>query len=155
MADDMLLWTDCIEEKGYYILYDLNTGRITKYEAPCKYPGYAEMAQNKIYSLNFKDDYHDWSLNRLGVFDIATKTYHQLSDSYINALRVGNNSIAVLDQGSRLKLYINHKNIKEIPITLPYSSINAMDYSEDGRLIVNVSQNDGKSTLILLEPDKY
>lgn len=137
MSDNMLLWTDCINGKGYYLLYDLNTGKTNKIEAPCKYPGYAEMTQGKIFSLNFMNDYHNWTLNRLGVFDISTKEYKQLCDSAINLMRVGENSIAVMDRNNKLILYIiNNNNLIKVTDILGSQGIDGIYYSEGDKLIV-------------------
>lgn len=158
MSDDMLLWTDCINEKGYYLLYDLNTGKTNKIEAPCKYPGYAEMIQGKIFSLNFMDDYHIWSLNRLGIFDISTKKNKQLCDSAINQMSVGKNSIAVMDADNKLVLYIiDHSNLIKVTDILGSQGIDGMYYSEDDKLIVKPQIETNRknvSELVIIDVNK-
>ncbi|MFA6941644.1 MAG: hypothetical protein WCQ54_11815, partial [Clostridiaceae bacterium] len=55
MENNKLLWTDCINNQGYYFIYDLATSKINKYKSEFKYPGYAKLSNNKIYSINFQD----------------------------------------------------------------------------------------------------
>lgn len=156
ISDDVVLWTDSIEGKGYYILYDINTEKITKYEVPFRYPGYAALMNGKIYSINFQNDYHTFSDNRFGIFDLATMSYKQLTQSDITDFKLSKKSVAFLGGGCNFRLCVDHSNLTEISDVLLVKTVTGIYYSEDGRVIAKQLMPDDSNNTILyiIDPNK-
>lgn len=135
MNDNTLLWTDCINDSGVYCLYDLTSGKLTTIKAPYKYPGYAKLAKNKIYSINF-DNYSSWRSQSFGVYDISNKTYKKLSNEYINMFSINNNSVAIMGSKNKFILYDDHNLLNLVDIKLPVEYIDRINFCYDGSLIL-------------------
>lgn len=133
ISDNKLLWTDCIDNKGYYFLYDLKTGSTSQIECPYKYPGYAKLANNRIYSINF-NNYDTWTNQYFGMYDLDKKSYIAVLKTPINMFCTNNNYIAVIDQYNKFKLLKNDNN-KFVELPVSDMNIFSMSYAYNGSLL--------------------
>jgi hypothetical protein len=139
MNDGMLLWTDSVDGKGVYCLYNLSSGQTSIIDAPYKYPGYAKLMNNKIYSINF-NDYTVWTSQSFGAFDINSSKYKELSSKYINLFRVGSNFVGVMDAHNQFVLYDAGNDLKKVPLELPVERIDGINFNYDGALILTTEE---------------
>lgn len=137
MGEGKVLWTDSINGKGYYFLYDLKSGKKRQYQAQRAYPSYAIYSNHKIFSLDF-DDYTRWEGQTLVYLDLNSKKIYSLNTgkAAINHFEVYQDQIAVLDENQKLRLYVLQKDFlvqKKIELaTNPVS----MQYDQEGNLMI-------------------
>lgn len=137
MGEGKVLWTDSINGKGYYFLYDLKSGKKRQYQAQRAYPSYAIYSNHKIFSLDF-DDYTRWEGQTLVYLDLNSKKIYSLNTgkAAINHFEVYQDQIAVLDENQKLSLYVLQKDFlvqKKIELaTNPVS----MQYDQEGNLMI-------------------
>ncbi|TDT62839.1 hypothetical protein EDD71_103116 [Fonticella tunisiensis] len=131
-----MLWTDCIDNQGYYIIYDLNTSEIKKYKSEFRYPGYARLSNNKIYSINFHD-FSSWRTNELGVYDLSTGKYTRIKSEHINGFNVYKDTVCVKSNEDLLEIYKNENGeIHQVKNLTEISRIDSISFSHKGDLIV-------------------
>ncbi len=137
MGEGKVLWTDSINGKGYYFLYDLKSGKKRQYQAQRAYPSYAVYSNHKIFSLDF-DDYTSWEGQTLVYLDLKAKKFYSLDigKAVVNHFEVYQDQIAVLDENQQLRLYVLQKDFlvqKKIGLaTNPVS----MQYDQEGNLMM-------------------
>ena len=108
LKDGKLLWTDIYDGTGHYVVHDLATAKMRDYPMPAtrfRYPGYAVRSGDTVYSINFdRFDQWDWGAQQVGRYSLATGDSTPLTKagSYVNALVVGRDAIAVIDSEQRL-----------------------------------------------------
>ncbi|WP_033826439.1 hypothetical protein [Bacillus andreraoultii] len=139
LDNEYLLWTDTMNGKGYYYLYNVHSKKIENYQAPRAYPAYATYSDGKIFSINF-DDQTDWTNQDFGYFDIETKTYHSLKHGdFINHFDTYKDKLVILDSNNKLyfyKMIKNKLNPIDINITEEENPVFA-SFDNDGHLIIN------------------
>ena len=151
---DQVLWTDSVDGVGYFKLYDIKTGLVKEIEAPHAYPGYAMMAGEKIYSINF-EDYRTWASHDFGYFDTSSNAYKSIEGvvgtSSISRFRVSDYLVIVMDRNSVLKI-IDVENDELINVSIPTATIDSINVSNDGRIIIGREQREIESaTLFILD----
>jgi hypothetical protein len=108
IRDGKLLWTDIFEGTGHYVVHDLASGSTRDYPMPStrfRYPGYAVRTGDAVYSINFdRYDEWDWSSQQVGRYSLATGEFTPITKdgTYVNALVVGRDAVAVIDSEQRL-----------------------------------------------------
>lgn len=137
IGEGKVLWTDSINGKGYYFIYELKSGKKRQYQAQRAYPSYAIYSNHKIFSLDF-DDYTRWEGQTLVYLDLNSKKIYSLhtGKAAINHFEVYQDQIAVLDENQKLRLYVLQKDFlvqKKIELaTNPVS----MQYDQEGNLMI-------------------
>ncbi|WP_162485083.1 hypothetical protein [Carboxydothermus hydrogenoformans] len=145
--DNKILWTDSYDGKGYYKFYDLKTNKIKTYESKYLYPGYAEFAGNKIYSLNF-NNIRDWTSHKFEEYDIKNNTYTNIT-GHITRFRIGKKYILVMDSQSDLELYSMDK-LEWIPLEIRVDSI----IECNGKLVATFDEIDLTTTIYIIDLEK-
>lgn len=147
-----ILWTDIIDGKGFYRVANVQDGVIRDFQVTEKrfrYPGYAELAGNCFYSINF-DNYKewDWTIQQFGYYSTESGTFTPvIKEGYINSFRVCSDRVAVIIQGQRLLLYNVQDPTKfndlsnELGVTF-----SQLDKAGKNTFIAEVLQLDKKST---------
>jgi hypothetical protein len=108
IRDGRLLWTDIYDGTGHYVVHDLSTGKTEDYPLPktrFRYPGYAVMSGDSVYSVNFdRYDQWDWSTQQVGRFSLVERAFTPITpaDTYVNAMVIGTGSVALIDSEQRL-----------------------------------------------------
>ncbi|NYE58611.1 hypothetical protein [Carboxydothermus ferrireducens] len=145
--DNKILWTDSYDGKGYYKFYDLKTNKIKTYESKYLYPGYAEFAGNKIYSLNF-NNIRDWTSHKFEEYDIKNNTYTIIT-GHITRFRLGKKYILVMNSQSDLELYSMDK-LERIPLEIRVDSI----IECNGKLVATFDEIDLTTTIYIIDLEK-
>lgn len=155
LDDDQLLWTDNINGKGYYLIYNIKAESTKKIDAPYPYPGYAQRTGELLFSINF-DDYHNWTDQNFGCFDTSTLKYSSIDvegTSYINQFRIKRNILAVMSSDNKLKL-IDVEKGKLVDCAFPLMTIDTIDISSDGRIVVGARATDKNNLkLVIIDCD--
>lgn len=143
--DSKLLWTDNVNGKGYFFIYDVESYDTKQIEAPYPYPGYAQMSDGLIFSINF-EDYHNWSDQSFGCFDISSSSYTpvETNTAYINQFRINDTTLAIMDGNNKLHLIEVGTNEK-LENTSPLDTVDTIDISEDGRVVVGVRATENEN----------
>ena len=80
ITDGRLLWTDIYDGTGHYVVHDLATATTRDYPMPAtrfRYPGYAWLSGDAVYSINFdRYDQWDWGTQQVGRYSLATRDVH-------------------------------------------------------------------------------
>ena len=162
--NDQVLWTDSVDGVGFYKIYDIKTGQIKEIEAPYVYPGYAMMAGEKIYSINFQD-YHYWTSHDFGYFDTSTNSYNSLMEvlgtSWIAKFRTSDDLVVVMyevNEKSVIRIIdveddevVSFNNPLEVADSVNFS-IDSINVSSDGRIVIGREQLGMESaTLYILD----
>jgi hypothetical protein len=168
--EDRLVWTDVVGEKGYYRIYDSDTGVITDYEladTDFRYPGYAVPSGERIYSINFdRVGEWDWTIQRLGYYSTTERRFVSIVPAgfIANYFRVWGDYVAVVDHESQFTLRpidpedgrdgasAESPRLAYRPIEGP---VDFIEVSADGELIATrESAQSGTCTLYLVEQAK-
>lgn len=149
--DDKLVWSDVINNKGYYYMYDINSKETKNFPAPKQYPGYPIYSNNEIYSLNF-DDYNQWSIQSFGYFDIKTQKYNQIDtkSSYLNGFDVYNDKIMIIDNNQKLRLYKLKNDKLESIVYKVKDNPNWGKFDQNGNLMLTYEDNYGNYKLSII-----
>jgi hypothetical protein len=108
IRDGKLLWTDIYDGTGHYVVHDLLSAQTRDYPMPAtqfRYPGYATRSGDAVYSINFdRFDQWDWSAQQAGRYSLSTGNFTPITKrgSYVNALVLGQNAIAIIDAEQHL-----------------------------------------------------
>ncbi len=108
ITDGRLLWTDIYDGTGHYVVHDLATATTRDYPMPAtrfRYPGYAWLSGDAVYSINFdRYDQWDWGTQQVGRYSLATRTFTPITKGgeFVNALAVGRDGVAIIDSEQRL-----------------------------------------------------
>ena len=108
ITDGKLLWTDIYDGTGHYVVHDLSTATTRDYPMPAtrfRYPGYAWMSGDAIYSINFdRFDQWDWGTQQVGRYSLTTRAFTPITrgGEFVNALAVGREGVAIIDSEQRL-----------------------------------------------------
>ncbi|MCF6097760.1 hypothetical protein L1766_12325 [Thermovorax subterraneus] len=113
-----VIWSDRDERNNYYHVFDIETSKITTYEAPGNIVGRAYLVENKIYSVDLKYGLEHAGDNRLYVYDIVTNKYKILDEDLSN-LRVFNKGLAY-EKRNKWKIYLNHENLQPVELYLEF-----------------------------------
>lgn len=104
IKDDSLIWTDTIDDIGYYNIYDLQNKQLDSYEIQSNghWPGYAKILNNKIYSLIFNDP-ENWA-EEFGYFDIDSQEFVSLDldNEEISQFLLGENELIIKFQDDKV-----------------------------------------------------
>ena len=93
IADGKLLWSDIYDGTGHYVVHDLATATTRDYPMPAtrfRYPGYAWMSGDAVYSINFdRYDQWDWGTQQVGRYSLATREFTPITKGgeFVNAPR--------------------------------------------------------------------
>lgn len=155
MDHDWLVWTDHVDGKGFYHLYNLKTNEKKKIEAPFKYPGYAMISGDKIFALHFPDA-TVWNEQEFGYYDLKTEKYQPFFQDkrVINLFRLSGDKLAVLDDEGKMKNYIvNERGISENKeLTVHEAGVENIHFSSRGELIYTYSSHPGlDNTLVIVK----
>ncbi|MCR4431227.1 MAG: hypothetical protein NUV45_09450 [Tepidanaerobacteraceae bacterium] len=164
MNDGKLVFTDHVDDKGIYLVLDLESRKLDTYESKFNYPAFASFSRNKIFSDNM-DNYRIWGNTNFGVYDINTGEYTQikpqLPDSKAKYLeiftfRVKDNVMAIdfyvrgnEDRAKYIELYrVSDDGIKKIGDTLRIEGLRHFDFSPGGELLIGAESgaDSGKDT---------
>lgn len=143
IENDELVWTDSIEGNGYYYVYDIIKNKKDSYKAPQPFPGYGQIMENKIFSINFNDP-NRWISQSFGYFDLASKKFTAVDvrTSYINRFATGKNNLAIIDSEQKLHVYsIQNNKLQKVNITGAPLKVDTIDFSYNGELIAGYTDN--------------
>jgi len=139
---DKLVWTDVKGDTGHYYVYDAKTQETTDYplaDIRFRYPGYAETAGDRIYSVNFdRTDEWDWTVQQLGYYSIAQSRFVPAAPAgtIINSFRVANGLLATVDDAGELTVRSSDAPAGAAAEYHPLDKpIDAVDRSTDGSMI--------------------
>jgi len=105
-----LVWTDVRGETGVYRSYDASSGQTTDHtleSGEFRYPGYAQPADKRIYSINFaRVDEWDWGVQQVGYYSMPERRFVPLVPAgfVANSLDVSGGLVAIVDSDQRLTL---------------------------------------------------
>lgn len=159
-AGGRLVWTDVIDGDGRYFVYDRHTGVTVEYtlaDEEFKYPGYAELSGDRIYSLNFdRVDEWDWTIQQLGYYSEKDERFVPVVDDdfLVGSFRVSDEYVAVIDSEHALAFQRTDAEPGADEWIRPVKGpVDFIEASLDGTFIATRdSSNDGKCTLLVLEP---
>ncbi|MBE0448728.1 MAG: hypothetical protein IBX64_11645 [Actinobacteria bacterium] len=154
-ADGKILWTDSKDGIGYYYVYDIKNHAIKAHKGESPYLGYAQLAGDKIFSINF-EDVGDWTKQKFGYYSTNDKKFVTLESNYINRFTAYGDRIAVINSKQELELYeISNKGNAKINLAKslhPY--VDSIDFMYDGTLITGYSDEPRNSSVLFLIPAK-
>jgi len=153
LKDETLLWTDHVDGKGFYHIYQIDTQKTKTIEAPFAYPWSAKLSDGLLFSINF-DDYHNWTGQDFGWFDPSDSSYHSYrltGVDYINRFGIGGDILTVMDDQNRLH-FIDLEKDKELEVNNPLKTIDSIDVSQDGRVVAGFRDSENsKATLAIFD----
>lgn len=141
--NNKLVWTDSKEGNGFYHVYDLIKMTTKSYKAPHPFPGYAQIIDNNIFSINFEDAKR-WVNQTFGYFNLASEQFTpvDVGTSYINRFVVGKNHVAVIDAEQKLHVYaIQNNQLHKIDLPDVRPQADTIDFSQNGELIAGYTEN--------------
>ena len=153
-----LVWTDVIDGMGVYRSYDSSTGVVADHEITqddFRYPGYAQAAGERIYSINFdRVDEWDWGVQRLGYFSAVAKRFVPIvPEGFVaNSLVVAGGLVAVVD--SEQELTVRAADEPHGAVYRPVRGrVDFVQASSDGTLIAwrEAANETGRCLLFLIE----
>ncbi|MBB6693299.1 hypothetical protein H7B90_17990 [Cohnella xylanilytica] len=148
-----VLWTDSIDGKGYYKIYDLDSHQLDSYEAPLKFPGYAQLMDDDIYSINFIDD-HDWTSQTFGYYDTKSHVFKSLENKYINRLVSSDTHVAWTNSDQELIL-LDARSGKKLNFSkLINHTIDSIECMSDGKTFIAGYSTNHSSVLYIIDPLK-
>lgn len=149
LANNSLVWTDNKGEIGYYYVYNIETEEIKEIKSSYKYPSYAEIVGNKIFSINFQD-IKDWEDQEFGYIDIDTGNYTKVKDKYINGFRTNDKFVGILTNENKIEFYQNYKEkLLDISLDIPFEYIDTIDFSPKHLVLGRVSEGDIMTQLLI------
>jgi len=156
---DRLLWTDIIDNTGFYRVASLRDGTIEDYpiqDTDFRFPGYAQLSGDRLYSINF-DTYieWDWTKQRFGYYSIPDGTFTALRDkNFIQAFRVSGDRVAILETGHRLTLMDAAASQQAEDISKAFGTIfDSLDCADSNTFVASLASKPGepkKATLYLI-----
>lgn len=154
-ANGKILWTDSKNGIGYYYVYDIKNGAVKAYKGESPYLGYAKLAGDKIFSINF-EDVRVWAKQKFGYYSTINKKFVTLESNYINRFTAYGDRIAVINSKQELELYeISNKGNAKVNLAEslhPY--VDTIDFTYDGTLITGYSDHPHNSSVLFLIPAK-
>lgn len=149
MNEDKLLWTDNIDNKGYYFILDLKNKKINKYKSNYLFPGYAQISNDLIFSINF-NNYRDWCNQEFGCFDINANKYIPIKiKEYINRFRVKDNILVILNKHNHLEIYDINKSLNKTIMEIN-KPVDEIYFTSDNKLIyTTINENNEKEIYLL------
>ncbi len=153
-----LVWTDVVDGIGVYRSYDSSSGMIDDHaltEGDFRYPGYAQAAGERIYSINFdRIGVWDWGVQRVGYFSVPEQRFVPIvPEGFVaNSLDVAGGLVAIVDSEQELTL----RSIDEPQGTIYRPVGGRVDFvqvSWDGTLIAwrEAATDSGRCRLFLIE----
>lgn len=158
---DRLAWTDVIEGRGWYFLYDHATGITEEWPAvgtDFTYPGYAQLGGDKIYSMNAdRLEEGDWSVQQLGHFAPDAPTFVPITDDSVveEAFKVTDQMIAFIDSDQRMWIQRIDGEAANGRWHEPVrGAVNFVEKSPDGTLLAlsERADGDGPTTVHIIRP---
>lgn len=148
--NDVLIWTDSIDNKGYYYYYDLKNKTISRDLSEFPYPGYAKLISHRVFGIHFTD-YLRWTQQKFGYYDKKDQRFYPLSQSYINSFAVSNKHLAVLTEKQSLEVYsVNDSGVHQLKIPHLNTHIDTIDFVSDGSLIAGYTDFNSKKIILFL-----
>lgn len=148
MCNNKLLWTDNVNDKGYYYILDLESRKINMLQSKYKFPGFAQFNNNTIFSRN-SNYFRDWPSYKLGYYNIQTKEEIDFDvEGDIRMFRLNGSILAGRNKNFQLEVYDLKHSLKE-PIIIIDKPIDEISFSTDGKLIYTTSENNEMNLYLL------
>ncbi|WLR44391.1 hypothetical protein LC087_18960 (plasmid) [Bacillus carboniphilus] len=153
MDDNKLVWTDTVNDKGVYKVYDLHSKKISIFDSPFKYPGYSKIDNDKIYAFHFNDK-SDWINKEFGYFDINKKEYSPFfskeKNEYLDYFAVNNQNVTITTDENHIKTFLSNDQLPSKDIEVENTDIIEQPaYNQDGDMFY-VYRNEKEETVLVV-----
>lgn len=152
-TDNKIIWTDTVDNKGCYFVYDVDTKKTESYKTDSKYLGYPQYANGLIFSEIFENLSEERGF--LGMYDIINnKQLKEMEYIMPDITRVTDDYFVYSSQGN-INVYkidgatISNTNLTELKTTQPGWTV-----CEDNTIIYMTSKDGQKSEIKIIELDK-
>ncbi|MCM3783719.1 hypothetical protein M3231_12115 [Neobacillus mesonae] len=147
--EDKLLWTDTLNNAGVYYIYNTETEEITEYRSSSPFVGYAQLLEDDIIAINFKD-VSTWSTGKLGSFHIDNNELSLIEQDFINQLDSFDNHTAYITKNQELVYYDISSNEKVDLISSMNHTVDSVDFTNEGYLIAGYRSEDFSELFIFM-----
>ncbi|GAB6991008.1 WD40 repeat domain-containing protein [Paenibacillus pini] len=144
-----ILWTDTVNSKGKYYVYNLATGDTKEFVSSSPYVGYAKLLNDNIISINF-EDINTWSSGKFGTYNIKTKDFNVIEKDYISQFDSYGNHTAYITKDHELVYYDTSSNKKINLMVSINHKVDTVDFTNEGYLIAGY-RNEDSSELFLIK----
>lgn len=138
IQNNKIVWTDHKDGEGEYHVYSIDSEKHDVFTSPYPYPGYAEISNNMIFSINFKDP-SKWSDQSVGYFNIETKEYKELfpTGKHINYLATSSETLAIVDSENKLQILSlkDESFLQPIQVETLHPNVDFIQFNENGELL--------------------